>query len=43
VLLDLWDIEKVSPDAPDRAERVARLRSMNLSHTIEERSGHRAT
>jgi radical SAM enzyme (TIGR01210 family) len=41
VLLDLWDIEKVSPDAPDRAERVARLRSMNLSQTIEEGSGHR--
>jgi radical SAM enzyme (TIGR01210 family) len=36
VLLDLWDIEKVSPDAPDRAERVARLQSMNLSQTIQQ-------
>ena len=35
VFLDLWDIEKVSPDAPNRAERVARLARMNLLQTRE--------
>jgi radical SAM enzyme (TIGR01210 family) len=29
VLLDLWDIAAVSPDAPNRAERVGRLERMN--------------
>ena len=31
VFLDLWDIAQVSPDAPRRAERIARLGRMNLS------------
>lgn len=35
VLLDLWNIEKVSPDAPERAARVARLARMNLSQSAE--------
>jgi radical SAM enzyme (TIGR01210 family) len=34
VLLDLWDIERVSED-PDRAARVERLRRMNLAQRIE--------
>ncbi len=39
VFLDLWDIEAVSPDAPERAARVARLARMNLSQRIEPRAG----
>jgi hypothetical protein len=35
VFLDLWDIAKVSPDARDRAARVARLARMNLAQTVE--------
>lgn len=35
VFLDLWDIGKVSPDAPGREARVARLARMNLSQTVE--------
>ncbi|VTR95626.1 radical sam domain-containing protein : Uncharacterized protein OS=Planctomyces maris DSM 8797 GN=PM8797T_28484 PE=4 SV=1: Radical_SAM [Gemmata massiliana] len=35
VFLDLWDIAKVSPGAPDRAARVARLARMNLSQHLE--------
>ncbi len=35
VLLDLWDIDRVSPDAANHAARVARLRRMNLAQTIE--------
>ena len=35
VFLDLWDIANVSPDAPNRAARVARLGRMNLSQRIE--------
>jgi radical SAM enzyme (TIGR01210 family) len=35
VFLDLWDIGKVSPDAPNRAARVARLARMNLAQTVE--------
>jgi archaeosine synthase beta-subunit len=31
VFLDLWDIARVSPDVPDRAERVARLARLNLT------------
>jgi radical SAM enzyme (TIGR01210 family) len=31
VLLDLWDIDRVSPDAADRAARVERLARMNLT------------
>lgn len=31
VFVDLWDIEAMCPDAPDRAARVARLARMNLS------------
>jgi radical SAM enzyme (TIGR01210 family) len=34
VLLDLWDIAKVSPEAPGRAERVARLARMNLEQAL---------
>jgi archaeosine synthase beta-subunit len=39
VLLDLWDIEKVSAEAPDRAARVARLARMNLSQCLEAPAG----
>jgi radical SAM enzyme (TIGR01210 family) len=35
VLLDLWDIARVSPEAPDRANRVARLGRMNLTQSPE--------
>lgn len=35
VFLDLWDIDAVSPDAPDRAARIDRLARMNLSQTAE--------
>jgi radical SAM enzyme (TIGR01210 family) len=34
VFLDLWDIDRVSPEAPDRAARVARLARMNLTQRI---------
>lgn len=36
VFLDLWDIDRVSPDAPQRAERIARLARMNLSQSPED-------
>jgi radical SAM enzyme (TIGR01210 family) len=39
VFIDLWDIGKVSPDAPNRAERVARLARMNLSQRVEPLAG----
>jgi hypothetical protein len=39
VLLDLWDIGKVSPDAPNRAERLARLARMNLSQRLDPLAG----
>jgi radical SAM enzyme (TIGR01210 family) len=35
VLLDLWDIARASPDAPRRAERIARLARINLSQQFE--------
>jgi radical SAM enzyme (TIGR01210 family) len=35
VLLDLWDIERVSPGAPARAERLTRLARMNLTQSPE--------
>jgi uncharacterized Fe-S cluster-containing MiaB family protein len=35
VLLDLWDIGRVSPEAPARAERVARLARMNRTQNPE--------
>jgi len=34
VFLDLWDIHHVSPDATNRAERIARLARMNLTQTF---------
>jgi radical SAM enzyme (TIGR01210 family) len=34
VLLDLWDIGNVSPHAPNRAERIARLARMNLTQRV---------
>ncbi len=34
VFLDLWDIDAVSPDAPRRADRIARLGRMNLSQSV---------
>ncbi len=39
VLLDLWDIERASPDALNRAERVARLARMNRTQTAEPMPG----
>jgi radical SAM enzyme (TIGR01210 family) len=36
VFLDLWDIDNVSPDAANRAERVARLAMMNRTQRIEQ-------
>ncbi len=39
VLLDLWDIDKVSPEAPGRAERLGRLARMNLSQRVEPPAG----
>ena len=39
VFLDLWDIGKVSPDAPNRAARVARLARMNLSQCPDPLTG----
>jgi archaeosine synthase beta-subunit len=39
VMLDLWDIGQVSPDAANRAERIARLARINLTQTVhDERS-----
>lgn len=35
VFVDLWDIGHVSPDAPNRAARLDRLRRMNLTQRIE--------
>jgi radical SAM enzyme (TIGR01210 family) len=35
VFLDLWDIERVSPQATDRVARIARLGRMNLSQRLE--------
>jgi radical SAM enzyme (TIGR01210 family) len=35
VFLDLWDIERVTPEAPDSAPRIARLQRMNLTQRIE--------
>jgi radical SAM enzyme (TIGR01210 family) len=35
VQVDLWDIDCISPGAPHRTERVARLKRMNLSQRIE--------
>jgi archaeosine synthase beta-subunit len=34
VLLDLWDIANVSPNAPQRAERIARLTRMNMTQSV---------
>ncbi len=34
VLLDLWDIGNVSPDAPRRAERIGLLARMNMTQRI---------
>lgn len=34
VFLDLWDIDKLAPQAPNRAERLARLARMNLTQSI---------
>jgi radical SAM enzyme (TIGR01210 family) len=34
VLLDLWDVANVSPDAPRRTERIARLARMNRTQSI---------
>jgi radical SAM enzyme (TIGR01210 family) len=39
VLLDLWDVECVSPDAPCRAERLTRLARMNLAQRLEPPAG----
>ncbi len=39
VLLDLWDIDRVSPEAPNRAARLARLARMNLSQCLEPPAG----
>jgi hypothetical protein len=39
VFLDLWDIDAVSPGAPNRAARVARLARMNLSQHLEPACG----
>jgi radical SAM enzyme (TIGR01210 family) len=35
VFVDLWDVAHVSPQAPRRAERLARLARMNLSQRYE--------
>ncbi len=35
VFLDLWDISKVSPDAPNRKARIDRLARMNLSQKVD--------
>jgi radical SAM enzyme (TIGR01210 family) len=34
VLLDLWDIGNISPDAPDWAERIERLARINLTQRV---------
>jgi archaeosine synthase beta-subunit len=39
VFLDLWDIERISPDAVERARRIARLERMNLSQQCETPGG----
>lgn len=39
VFLDLWDIGMVSPNAPNRAARVARLAGMNLSQQPAAQAG----
>ena len=39
VFLDLWDLDKASPDAPNRESRVARLARMNLSQRAEPLEG----
>ncbi len=36
VFLDMWDIDNVSPDAPNRAERVARLAMINRTQRFEQ-------
>jgi hypothetical protein len=38
VFLDLWDADKLSPDAPARVLRIARLARMNLSQRVEPRT-----
>jgi radical SAM enzyme (TIGR01210 family) len=35
VLLDLWDIGRISPDADRRDDRIARLARMNLTQCVE--------
>jgi len=35
VFLDLWDRDMISPEAPHRTERIARLGQMNLSQKME--------
>jgi uncharacterized Fe-S cluster-containing MiaB family protein len=39
VFLDLWDVGHVSPNAPDRAARLARLERMNLTQRLEPPGG----
>jgi radical SAM enzyme (TIGR01210 family) len=34
VFVDLWDIDRVSPEAPSRPARIARLADMNLTQRI---------
>jgi uncharacterized Fe-S cluster-containing MiaB family protein len=34
VMIDLWDIERVSPGAPQRRERIARLARMNRTQKV---------
>lgn len=34
VFLDLWDIDGVSPNAPDRMARIERLKQMNLTQRL---------
>lgn len=34
VFVDLWDIDKLSPDAADRSARVERLAQMNLTQSL---------
>lgn len=38
VMLDLWDIGQVSPEAANRPERIARLARINLTQTIDDES-----
>ena len=35
VVVDLWDIDRVSPDAIDRSKRIARLARVNLTQCVE--------